>query len=294
MGCCPSRKHRRALGRVKRVLADKSPPFAFLAPEGGGPDLYFNEHLLGQDLTWTEFLQVVDQYDDRRAPALFIESKSAQGAARAEHVVPLSRDQFKELDQDGNSHISRLEALQFFEAHPDLGMYTARDLLYKRQQEAEDELWKQFKDVKDRGDQLWREGEHLQAKELHKQAHELRQQISDLDLRNNEEMFEFVQTHDHEGETRDGTWIDLHGLTAAFAEQKTVQLLLDAKKRRIKNVLIITGAGIHSGKTGAAIKKRILPLLEHPPDSLEPLSFDEVNAGAYRVTFISRCTCVIA
>lgn len=302
------RNDSRALGRIKSVHADKNPPFGFIMPEAGAPELYFNERLLAEDLNWVEFLKVIDQYDDRRAPVMFKASKSAEGNLRAELVMPLSREQLKELDKDSDGYISRKDALRFFEAHPDLGMHTLRDLLYQKQQEAEDKLWKQYKamrneaaELRKEGQQLWANGQkqdakakHIKAKELQKQADELRRDITDLDWKHNQEMFEFVQNHQHKGETRDGTWIDLHGLTAQFAEHKALECLVNAQVGRIKHVVIITGSGIHSGRGGPAIKPKILNLLRHPPDSLGSLSFDEINAGAYRVTLCFGCTCIIS
>mmetsp|Transcript_79437 Transcript_79437/g.227981 ORF Transcript_79437/g.227981 Transcript_79437/m.227981 type:complete len:411 (+) Transcript_79437:64-1296(+) len=178
------------------------------------------------------------------------------------------------------------------------GNAQARDTLFKRQDAAEDALYAkrdaenaEAARLREEGDRLWNAGRKDEAKELHAKAKEhqaqartCKQKAMELDWKNNEEMFDYVQTHEHPGRTRDGSWIDLHGLSADFAVNQTVEALKEATDRGIGKVEVITGAGHHSGKGGPVVKKRILEMLQARPAGLQGISFEMANDGAVFVT----------
>jgi len=170
--------------------------------------------------------------------------------------------------------------------------------LFQKQDGAEDALYlkrdaenAEAKRLRDEADRLWQAGERDKAKELHvkakqhqEQARTWKQKAMDLDWKHNEEMFEYVQTREHSGQARDGTWIDLHGLSADFAVHKTLEALNAAVKRGLPTVEVITGAGHHSGKSGPVVKRRIKALLQNPPKGLEGLTFRAENDGSLLVS----------
>merc|ERR1712151_183730 len=175
-----------------------------------------------------------------------------------------------------------------------------RGELYDRQDAEEEKIYLQIDAKRDEASKLydeankvWDNGDHDKAKELQAQAkklieesRDLKAKAVDLDFKHNEEMFEYVQTEEHKGKERDGTWMDLHGLTSDFAEQKTIDFLGESKSKGISKVEVITGAGHHSGKGGPSIRPKIESRLRRPPSNLKGLSYDsEGNPGAFMVTF---------
>mmetsp|Transcript_6249 Transcript_6249/g.15514 ORF Transcript_6249/g.15514 Transcript_6249/m.15514 type:complete len:457 (-) Transcript_6249:102-1472(-) len=311
------------LGSVK-ILFEREPPFGFVAPHNDGPDLYFNEGLLGGRMTWAEFKQMVREYPPGKAQVVYTLTE-AFGRPRASDVVILNRDDLKDIDEDADDEVDPEELAIFLEKHPDLKEASRtkqrreyerggvdyeklnaeaeeesrhRDELFQRQDAEEDALYKKRDELNDEAQRLWAEadscwdwGEHEKAKELQAKAKELQVQARDikaqaveLDWKHNEEMFEYVQTKEHEGRERDGTWVDLHGLSMDFAKHATLEALASAKERGLKKVEVITGAGNHSGKGGPLIRPMVCSFLKHPPASLRPLTFaDEGNPGAYTV-----------
>merc|ERR1711953_369718 len=107
--------------------------------------------------------------------------------------------------------------------------------------------------------------------------------------KNDEEMFEYVQTNEHPDREQDGTWIDLHGLSVDFAVSKTTDFLLDAKEKKDAGSLsdpvqVIYGAGHHSGRGGPQIKPAILKLLGDPPAALTGVTYEVGTVGSCKVT----------
>lgn len=189
----------------------------------------------------------------------------------------------------------------------------SRSKLFQKQQGAEDALYKKrdaehAKAVALRAEaqKLWEAAQRLrddghyqhqrasamqdQAKSLQakakindSQARAFKEEAVALDWKHNEEMFEHVQNTENCQRARDGTWVDLHGLSADFAEHQVLEFLLKARERRIRQAEIITGAGRHSGKDGPVIKHRVEALLRKPPRRLEGLRFDHGSEGSVNV-----------
>lgn len=307
------------VGRVKRLVDSRTPAFGFLTPESGGVDLYFNEDLLSEKQTWKEFVQIVKEYDPGKAPVLYV-SNEFRGRLRAKGIFAIDNEEMKHLDEDHDGVVSERELTDFIAARPELkdasrtkrereflrareerqeqeeeheAEAEARDKLFKRQEAAEDSLYKlrddeteKAKAIFEEGNRLWSMGEKNAARELHAEAKQHQQSARDykrqavaLDWENNEEMFEYVQTTEHEGRSRDGTWIDLHGLSADFAVHKTRETLEKAEASDAKHVEIITGAGKHSGKSGPVVKPRIYALLRQ-----QGFKFTEDTVGSVIVT----------
>eukprot|EP00928_Gymnodinium_smaydae_P090632 TRINITY_DN74402_c0_g1_i1.p1 TRINITY_DN74402_c0_g1~~TRINITY_DN74402_c0_g1_i1.p1 ORF type:complete len:352 (+),score=110.00 TRINITY_DN74402_c0_g1_i1:61-1116(+) len=302
------------VGRVKKVL-DRRPPFGFIQPDDGSPDLYFNEKLLGDGTTWAQFLAKVKEYDVGNAPVVYVREEYGD-RAQAKGVVLLEEGSMKDLDADDDGLISRNELEAFLAAHAELkaasvtkqereylkskekyeeqkeedeALAKKRDALYQRQDAAEEKLYKlrdsenaEAKRLFDQGQKLWEQGERdkakaaqAEAKKHQAKAREYKRQAVDLDWKNNEEMFEWVQKNEHAGQKRDGSWIDLHGLSADFAEQKTMEFLDAAKKKGLAEVQVIPGAGHHSGKGGPVVKRRIIQLFRE-----KRIQYTEETAGS--------------
>lgn len=188
-----------------------------------------------------------------------------------------------------------------------------RSKLFQKQQGAEDALYKKRDEehakamaLRDEAQKLWEaaqrvreDGQHQhqrasamqdQAKSLQAeakindlQARSFKEEAVALDWKHNEEMFEHVQGTENRQRARDGTWVDLHGLSVDFAEHKVLEFLSSAREKHIRQAEIITGAGRHSGKDGPVIKHRIEALLRKPPRRLEGLRFDHGSDGSVNI-----------
>lgn len=164
-----------------------------------------------------------------------------------------------------------------------------RDELFKRLEDAEEELYKkrdaanaEATEMHEEANKLWESGSKDACKELQAKAKQqrqlarkLKQQAVDLDWQNNEEIFEHVQTEEHKGQTRDGSWIDLHGLSVDFALAKTKEAIEEAQDKGLSELQVITGAGHHSGKGGARVKPRVVAMFE-----TEGLSYKQDTPGS--------------
>jgi len=299
-------------------LADK-PPFGFIKPSDGGADLYFNERVLGSGQSWEAFAEIVSMSEPGTAPVMFVKSEySGRPQAKGVIALTDEQVKEADADADGDITAEEMEeylkahpelqessltkrereykrSQQKYEQEQNENEEEskARDELFQRQDAAEDALYKkrdeenaEAKRLRDEAQPLWDAGDKEACKEMQAEAkkhqelaRQYKQQAVDLDWTNNEEMFEYVQTKEHEGRERDGTWIDLHGLSVDFAEHKTHEALESAQENSVSSLEIITGAGNHSGKGGPKVKVRIHEMLNE-----KELKFEEATAGSVTVT----------
>lgn len=425
-------------GHIKRLILSRDPPFGFIKRNDGGPDLFFNEGLLGDGQTWASLVSDAQEHDLGTIPVTFIPAENSDGRPQAKGVIVLHPQPLQVLEEDVNDATSMRERMQSLHEHFDPNYASRQDVyqcikkekaaVYQRHKDeaetatkrraelfnqhtaAEDQLWEKcskekekantlydeaqrlwesskivddaehtkqealrveaqrlwdssnqlwheenarVKALRDEADQLWECSQQLwnaggrdrakemqarskelqtkakqlsahekvqqmqtrakelqvhskqhggacesakemrarakqlqdRAKEHRMKAHHWRQRVMELDWQNNEEMFEHVMNNEHDGRVRDGTWIDLHGLSADFAEAKTLKMLLQSKNRGVAQVEVITGMGNHSGKQGPVVPQRILELLRTPPKCLHGLTFTAESPGAYIVCF---------
>lgn len=303
------------VGVVKNLILSRDPPFGFIRPDKGDADIYFNEWMLGSGHEWTE---LVSRVEEARHPVsvIFVPAASVDGRMHARGVVALTAKQRSDLDANGDGAVSRSEMLHFLKLHPDISVSVLltkgdaerqeksreRDLLYQRQEAAEHELHRQREqenkravDLRALAKDLRQQGKHQEAADLEKEAkqcsqraYKLKLQVAALDWKNNESMFEHVMQNGHEGRMQDGSWVDLHGLSADFAAHKVQEVLDAARKANVKSVEIITGAGRGSGAAGPKIKPRILTLLIEQAH-LGKLSYTEMpHGGSFLVTLLSK------
>jgi len=311
------REDQHVTGRVKRLMLDRKPAFGFIVPSNGGNDIYFNEYSIGVGTSWDKLVENVQQCKSGEAPVIFKHFEGRDGKWHVSGALSLGEDLFKELDIDGDGYVSSDEMEKFLAKHPEIVTATksqaeakhdketaemeakskARGEITKRLDEATEALYKQrdaenqkAHDLREEANKLWDAGEHdkckalqAEAKEHSQKAQEIKREASDLEWKNSEEIFNFVQTKENGERTQDGTWIDLHGLTGDFAEHKTREFLLAAQAKGVGKVEVVTGFGHHSGPEGPAIKRHITSLFHHPPDALKGMSFEKFtnDAGFY-------------
>eukprot|EP00931_Biecheleriopsis_adriatica_P066179 TRINITY_DN40580_c0_g1_i1.p1 TRINITY_DN40580_c0_g1~~TRINITY_DN40580_c0_g1_i1.p1 ORF type:complete len:601 (-),score=140.23 TRINITY_DN40580_c0_g1_i1:26-1801(-) len=167
-----------------------------------------------------------------------------------------------------------------------------RSELFARQRRAEDKVYllrdqesETAKCLFKEGNLCWEAGDREMAAKLHAEAkrHQnlaqgYKQRAAELALKHCEEMFEHVQQNEHQGRIRDGSWIDLHGLSPDFAESRTAEAVAKAKHLGIAHLQVITGAGKHSGAAGPVVKQQVLSFLKE-----QNLPFREETAGSFIV-----------
>lgn len=199
-----------------------------------------------------------------------------QGASRTKQEVEWQRRQEKwEMEKIRKDKEYEEQQRKYDEEEEEAAK--RRDQLFKRLEDAEDELYKkrdsanaEATKMHEEANKLWDSGSNdackelqAEAKELRQLARQLKQQAVDLDWKNNEEIFEYVQTGEHKGRLRDGSWIDLHGLSVDFALAKTEEAIEEAQDKGLPALEVITGAGHHSGKGGARVKPRVASMFKN-------------------------------
>eukprot|EP00931_Biecheleriopsis_adriatica_P011823 TRINITY_DN112901_c0_g1_i1.p1 TRINITY_DN112901_c0_g1~~TRINITY_DN112901_c0_g1_i1.p1 ORF type:complete len:382 (-),score=116.84 TRINITY_DN112901_c0_g1_i1:51-1196(-) len=135
-------------GRVVKLIAPHGKqPFGFISPERGGDDVWFGAHLLGDSKSWDDFKAQVGRYGKIPAPV----SYKLDEKGRANGVVVLN---LKEVDTDGDDHISEEEMAKYLAAHPEMHQKVKTQVELereKRQEErdAEHAAWLERKAAKD-------------------------------------------------------------------------------------------------------------------------------------------------